>query len=161
MKLITVLKLISISVVIMILFLIPARAAENKSVMETKTMPREGIFSTTGQVILTVLNMITTFNGLITMIPVLGWILGPFLFIFFFICLGWWLYIVAYGLIFIDLFLPNLPHLILMIFHFIMRIPHYVVGSFHVILKIPGMLIKDVGVFFKGLSDLPGIFLQL
>jgi hypothetical protein len=42
-----------------------------------------------------------------------------------------------------------------------MRIPHYVVGSFHVILKIPGMLIKDVGVFFKGLSDLPGIFLQL
>jgi hypothetical protein len=160
MKLITVLKLISIFVVVMLFFLIPARAAENKLVMETKTMPREGIFSTIGQFILTVLNMITTIISFIAIIPILGWILGPLLLIVFLLLFGWW-YLIGYALVFADLIIFKLPHLILMIFHFMMRIPHYVMGSFHVMLHSPNIFINDIKVFFEGLKDLPGIFLQL
>ena len=160
MKLITVLKLISISVIIMILFLIPARAAENRLVMETKTMPREGIFSTTGQVILTVLNMITTIISFIAIIPFLGWILGPLLLIGFLLLFGW-SYLIGYALVFADLIIFKLPHLILMIFHFMMRIPHYVMGSFHLMLHSPTLLLKDIRVFFEGLKDLSGILLEL
>ena len=150
----------SIFVVVMILFLIPARAAENKSVMETVTMPRERIASTIGQVILTVLNMITTIISFVAIIPILGWILGPLLLIVFLLLFGW-LYLIGYALVFTDLIIFKLPHLILMIFHFITKIPHYVMGSFHLMLHSPTLLLKDIKVFFEGLKDLPGIFRQL
>ena len=146
-------KLIAIFIAVLILFLIPARAAENEVVTETVTMPRNTALSSVGYKILRVLGTISMFLNLI---PIIGIILSLVFFILFSP-----FYIIGFAMVFIDLLLFKLPRLILMIIHFILKIPHYTVRSFHRILNLPGMLTKDVKIFFEGLGDLPGIFLQL
>ena len=162
-------KLITIVVAVLILFLIPARAAENEIVTETVTMPRELVLLSTGaKIILIILEMMSTLVSmgvmLASVIPLLGIIIALCIVIVHIIfCLPW--YVVAYGMIFLDLilgiFLPSPLRLILRSFHLIMKIPHYAMGSFHLMLHSPTLLLKDIRVFFEGLKDLPGIFLQL